>query len=81
MHMPACLVSSKSGAAVSRVPSQLSFLTSRHWLTFAVESLKKLYNRTCRASKTYDISPGRTYIIEFQTLALVQRPIICVTQM
>ena len=57
MHMPACLVSSKSGAGMSHVPPELSLLTSRHWLTFAVESLKKLYNKTCRASKIYDIHP------------------------
>ena len=51
MQMLACLVSSKSGAGVSGLP----FSTSRHWLTLAVESLKKLYNRTCAGFKIYDI--------------------------
>ena len=43
VQMLACLVSSKSGAGAS---SGLPLMTSRHWLAFAVESLKKLYNKT-----------------------------------
>ena len=50
MQILACLVSSKSGAGVSGLP----LITSRHWLILAVESLKKLYNRTCAGLKTYD---------------------------
>ena len=52
VQMPACLVSSKSGAGV---PSEPPLITSRHWLTFAVESLKKLYNKTYIALKICDI--------------------------
>ena len=38
------------------VPSELPLITSRHWLTFAVESLKKLYNKTYIVLKSYDIA-------------------------
>ena len=53
-QMLACLVSSNSGAGVSYVLSELSLITSRHWLAFALESSKKLYNRTCVVLKIYN---------------------------
>lgn len=78
MQMPACLVSSKSGAGV---PSELSFITSLHWLKSAVESSKKLYNRTCTMLRIYDTpSLGGTYIVEFQTFTLIQCPGMFVIQ-
>jgi hypothetical protein len=42
----ACLVSLKSGADISCVPSEMFLITSRHCPALAVESLKKLYNKT-----------------------------------
>ena len=58
VHMLACLVSSKFGAGMPFVPSVRPLFTSRHWLTFAVESLKKLYKRTYMALKIDDTSVG-----------------------
>jgi len=52
--MLACLVSSKYGAGMLCVPSELPSITSRHWLGLASESAKKLYNKTCMVLKTYD---------------------------
>lgn len=53
VHILACLVSSKSGAGV---PSELPLITSRHWFTSEVESLKKLYNKTYIMFRNYTIS-------------------------
>ena len=53
VQMPACLVSSKSGAGV---PSKPPLITSRHWFAFEVESLKKLYNKTYVMFRNYGIS-------------------------
>lgn len=46
VQMPACFVSSKSGAGVLCVPSEPPLITSLHWFAFTVESLKKLYSKT-----------------------------------
>jgi hypothetical protein len=48
----------------------MPLITSRHWLTFAVESLKKLYNRTCAALKTYDI-PYQTELTSLNSRPLL----------
>ena len=66
MQIIVCLVSSKSGAGVSHVPSKPPLVNSCHRSRSAVESSKKLYNRTYIASEIYN-SPlsGGTYIVEF----------------
>ena len=61
MQMLACLDSLKSGAGASEFP----LITSRHWSSLAVESLKKLYNKTYTTLKPMTSPLGGAYIVEF----------------